>query len=146
MAGARAAWEVGMRSMRTMRTIGVALAACALMLGNAAPTSAAIARNWSVMPTPGPADATGVNSVSCASPTFCVIVGGASDGSTPFIDQWDGSEWTAMSLPTIDATLAILGHVSCVSETFCVAVGEVQSLGVYTTLIEMWNGSDWTPT
>jgi hypothetical protein len=110
---------------------------------------------WSVVTSPNVNPATEgnyLNSISCASIKFCVAVGEhqANDASAQgvLVEQWNGRTWQTASAPNPSDTSQFLGGVSCISETFCIAAGDY-SLGPVTnfvtqTLIEQWNGTDWT--
>jgi len=91
---------------------------------------------WSLQPSPNPADAffEQLNTVSCASPTFCEAWGSGNGGNPgPTVaEQWNGSSWQLQTVPS-DATV---NSVSCASAKFCEAVG---SGPAYT-----WNGSQWS--
>jgi hypothetical protein len=76
-----------------------------------------------------------VNSVSCVSATFCEAVGSAAY-------SWDGSAWTAQSIPD-PADTGNLGGVSCPSSSFCEAVGEYNNNPNVVTVAAQWNGSAW---
>jgi hypothetical protein len=87
---------------------------------------------WTPQSTPSPADATIsiLDSLSCASATFCETEGG---GSTSFADAWNGTSWQLQSLP---ANVS-LGLLSCPSADFCESVSG--SVGA------VWNGTTWSP-
>jgi len=87
---------------------------------------------------------------SCASASFCVVVGtigwGGDPTSVPIIEQWNGTVWTIATAPVPSSlTGASLESVSCPSTTFCVAVGNGFNgpHGADTTFIEQWNGVFW---
>ena len=69
-------------------------------------------------------------SVSCASPSFCMAVGGVSGQVVVF---YNGSTWKQENLGVVADT----NSVSCVSTTFCMA-SNVGTGGVY-----IYNGSSW---
>ena len=77
-----------------------------------------------------------VNSVSCASATFCEAV-----GSGPAY-AWDGSAWTSQTIPAPAGT-GTLGGVSCTSRAFCEAIGENNINGNVVGVAAVWNGSAW---
>jgi hypothetical protein len=81
------------------------------------------------------------DAVSCPTTTFCVAVGGdnplPSSLDAPYAEQWNGSMWQAMSIPSPGG--GSLYGVSCTGPRFCVAVGE--SAG--STLAEVWSGTSW---
>jgi hypothetical protein len=108
---------------------------------------------WTVQPTPNPAPA-GLNilfGVSCTSATSCIAVGSYrltdNSASLPMAEQWDGSTWTILSVPSpSDSVSANLRAVSCASATSCTAVGAYERNTLYPvpTLAEYWDGSTWT--
>lgn len=108
--------------------------------------------SWRIASTPNPSET--LNSylwgVSCTSSTACTAVGQWSpDGnSTDYLlaERWSGTEWQIETTP--DPTEAkkrmTLYAVSCASSTECMAVGYYQnSAGVYLSLAEDWNGTEW---
>ena len=114
--------------------------------------------SWSPMSTPYP---DGLNEgwrygryatllgVSCTSASSCVAVGrykGSSEVVEPLAEVWDGSEWSLTDLAhPPGATSAVLEGVSCTSPTNCLAAGHyVNGSGAEKTLIERWDGIEWT--
>jgi hypothetical protein len=63
-----------------------------------------------------------LNSVSCASATSCLAVGG--NGKSPLYESWNGSTWSAGFGIANNSTGASFGGASCVSTSTCYAVGE----------------------
>ena len=62
--------------------------------------------------------------VSCASKSFCVVVGNtASSISQPIIDVLDNSHWSSVTLPGRRSFGVVLRGVSCPNMESCVAVG-----------------------
>lgn len=110
---------------------------------------------WTVQSVPLPPDAAnpGLSSVSCASTTFCVAVGGyqppSTNGAPPpwyqLIGVWDGSRWT-MQAPAAPPGPwgAILTNVSCSSAVACTALGKFPTSSAVATVAERWDGSTWT--
>ncbi len=106
--------------------------------------------------TPSPNQGTGYNqfaSVSCAGPTWCMAVGvydlvynGIRIADQTLIENWNGSTWQIVSSPNQGFLNNQLEGVSCTSLTWCMAVGSYFDpvTGMYQTLIENWNGSNWT--
>jgi hypothetical protein len=92
--------------------------------------------SWSLQPTPNPAGAffEQLNTVSCASPTFCEAWGSGNAGNPgPTVaEQWNGSSWQLQPVPS-EATV---NSVSCASAKFCEAVGSGPAYA--------WNGSLWS--
>jgi hypothetical protein len=101
---------------------------------------------WSVQTTPNPETGEAqLNSVSCASSTFCMATGW--NEGEPFAEHWNGSTWSIVSVPTPSPSVQTgLNSVSCTSSTNCTAVGSyTPSSGANAkTLIERWNGTSWS--
>ena len=111
--------------------------------------------SWSIQSTPSP---TGVQSillsgVSCGSATTCTAVGFLNNGGGSFIDTprvllayyWNGTNWTAQSMPSPPANAFLINGVSCSSATACTAVGSyIDSTGGNVALTERWNGTSWS--
>jgi hypothetical protein len=108
--------------------------------------------SWRVVPTADAAGAGGVlASVSCASPSFCVAVGGTHSVGWPalkswvlsegraLVEVWNGSSWSIVPTPAEGRAHSELGGVSCISASFCVAVGSTDR----DAMVEVWNGSGW---
>ncbi|HEY1916891.1 MAG TPA: hypothetical protein VGH27_15080 [Streptosporangiaceae bacterium] len=72
--------------------------------------------------------------VSCVSRTSCMATGGPApgDGTQGFVESWNGSTWTASTVPNTGD----LEGVDCLSSTSCFAVGD--------EVADYWNGSTWT--
>lgn len=76
--------------------------------------------------------------VSCASPRFCIAVGGDSNAMA---ETWDGVRWTRQHVPVpAGASFTYLSTVSCVSARACVALGSTDS----GELAESWDGFTWS--
>lgn len=106
---------------------------------------------WLFHAVPEPAAGSELLGVSCVKASLCIAVGDApaGEGTTPLAESWNGSSWTALSIPgPAGATFAELDAVSCTSASRCVAVGDKETKGKQTVLAELWNGSSWkiTPT
>ena len=88
--------------------------------------------------------------VSCTSATDCMAVGWSAAGGrpAPLAKRWDGTTWTAQSIPLPSGAMqAWLEGVSCTSATDCVAVGSYEdgsNPDVHGGLIEHWDGATWT--
>jgi hypothetical protein len=132
-------------------------------LGSAAPylgsngaigTPQAIAQSWNGSAwtletiqsiTPG----TLLTGLVCSSDSSCVAVGSApvpgSGDIGPAFATWNGTEWSAQTLPLpIGTVSASLDDVSCVATDACYAVGSEETAGQTDPLVEYWNGSTWT--
>src|SRR5690348_6545259 len=120
---------------------GSALAAAALVTGLAAgiPASAA---------TTGPHSF--LASVSCASSTACIAVGGRAGHRQR--DQilalsWNGARWSPQVPVDVNHTQPNdLNSIACTSPAECFAVGSVGNFNFadHRRLIEAWNGSAWS--
>jgi len=103
---------------------------------------------WSAQTSPVGASVSPLDSVACASSTFCVAAGSyeplGPPTIRPFLEQWNGTVWTT-TLPPVPSgsTASTFDHVACVSTMFCVAVGDA-TIGSQQTLIEQWNGTSWS--
>jgi hypothetical protein len=95
-----------------------------------------------------------LSSVSCASASFCVAVGGHSVATSTgysdeqtLIEMWNGSSWSIAAPPDLDGARRSLTGVSCPTTTFCVAVGgrvvPAGSSGTYDQIIETWYDHAW---
>lgn len=100
---------------------------------------------WSVKATPHSGGATNLDGVSCVSSIFCAAVGSKGEVGT-LVEIWNGSSWSVSPSPSPGGDPDELFGVSCVSSSFCAAVGWYydESTGVYRTLIEVWNGLQWS--
>ena len=84
--------------------------------------------SWSVTQSnSGTADAQ-LDGISCSSSdasTGCLAVGhilGGADTTTPYAELWDGSVWSAVSIPNL-RNGGVLASSECSSPTSCIAVG-----------------------
>jgi streptogramin lyase len=106
---------------------------------------------WQDQTTPNPAGAKGsrLEDVSCASSTVCTAVGyyvNSSGTTLTLVERWNGTEWTIQATPNPSgAKESRLEGVSCTAVSACTAVGYyVNSSGTPLTLVERWNGTEWT--
>jgi hypothetical protein len=80
-----------------------------------------------------------LDAVSCLAATNCFAVGYSLDASRQeqaLAAQWNGSQWSSVSLST---SVSSLRGVACSTATDCTAVGSTELRG----LIERWNGNAW---
>jgi hypothetical protein len=90
-----------------------------------------------------------LDGVSCASHRSCVAVGFDVDRTGDYaalIMRWNGSSWSMarVTRPT-GALESVLDAVSCTSQFACTVVGSSETRsGVFSTLVERWNGSRWS--
>ena len=107
--------------------------------------------NWTIVPSPTPAGSDlNLKDVSCASATSCVAVGWvvpAAGPESPFVESWDGANWSLVSSPTVSATdSSFLLRVDCSSAVNCFATGDViaNAGGASSGLVEHWDGTSWS--
>ena len=115
-------------------------------------------KSWSVMQTPNPPGLEEgwqyqrhalLADISCVSASDCVAVGnfkGPSEVVEPLVERWNGSKWSIVPAATPSGGAhGWLEGVSCTSSTQCTAVGYLEKgSGVIETLVERWNGSEWS--
>ena len=95
---------------------------------------------WS--PAPRSPERPSCTSVSCASATLCMAVGGSEDST--LTEQWNGSTWTVVPSPNLTGFSGNdFNGVSCPSTTFCMAAGQANGPS-YAPLAASWNGTTWT--
>jgi len=139
--------------MLAVRTAKIASFATmvAIYVGFGTPVNAATTWTSSSIQSPG-TSANVIESVSCATSTFCIAAGyeiGSSGYDQTLIEQstdGSGANWTAMASvdPAGTSGYNDLYGISCVSVTFCVAAGSYEpSSGSEQTLSEIFNGSTW---
>ncbi len=104
---------------------------------------------WTVVASPPPTSSqtSSLSGVACPSTSQCAAVGFTSDGSTSLslVEQWNGTAWSAATLPTVAGTVSSsLSSVSCTGPSSCTAVGtyELPALNHLTASLT-WNGSTW---
>jgi hypothetical protein len=100
---------------------------------------------WSTVPAPGVGGGY-LNSISCASATFCEAVGtdfltGPQGGTASLIETWDGSTWTVVSspVPAEPGQNSELFGVDCYGGSTCIAVGSGQT----TSLVLDYQSGQW---
>jgi hypothetical protein len=104
---------------------------------------------WTVQPSPNPAGSSDseLYAVACPSLTHCVAVGTANNRGKylTLVEVWNGSHWTVQPSPNpAGSSDSELYAMACPSLTHCVAVGTANNRSKYLTLVEVWNGSQWT--
>lgn len=145
--------------MRSLRALLVALAGTIGFGATtfASPASAAGSGSiWTVESTPNPqatqlTDST-LASVSASGPGEAWAVGTFSDKNAldhPLVEHWNGSKWTLTDVPQPAGQQAVFSGVDDLAPDNVWAVGESFSGGVGEnlnglTLIEHWNGTDWS--
>jgi hypothetical protein len=87
--------------------------------------------------------------VDCVSATMCMAVGSElSPGDPPVAAEWNGYEWSPVSVPSETKESEWLGGltgVSCPAANFCMAVGEIPtaSLSWMEAYVLQWDGYHW---
>ena len=103
--------------------------------------------SWTIQNAPDPAGGSSSNlqGVSCASATACEAVGYSffADGFRPFAERWDGTSWTAQSVPFPAGEEGSLQGVSCASANDCVAVGREDTSTGSNAFVVHWDGTSW---
>jgi hypothetical protein len=107
---------------------------------------------WSIQTTPNPSGAKEsiLNGMSCTSSTECTAVGhyvNSSSVRVTLAERWNGTEWSIQSTPNPSGAKesVLRGAVACTSATECTAAGNyTDSAGTEVTLVEFWNGKEWT--
>ena len=109
---------------------------------------------WNVQPSPSIGMSNKLQAVAAVSPNDVWAVGSVSvlGNSQTLIEHWDGSNWTRVPSPNIEASdgssdniIASLNGAYAISSTDVWAVGSYIVPGsTYRTLIEHWDGSNWT--
>jgi hypothetical protein len=108
---------------------------------------------WSLDSVPSPsttADAS-LEGTSCVSSAFCMAVGyvydPGADTETPLAQEWNGTSWTSVPVPSVGANETYLYGVSCISSSWCMAVGGAylnETTDRDVSVTEQWNGSAWS--
>ncbi len=102
-----------------------------------------------VRPEPNSHFSTTLQSVSCASASFCVAVGSTvtPTGVVTLAEIWNGANWSLVNTPNSSSEKNnTFTAVSCVSSSVCMAVGyDYNAVGSAGAPIAMsWNGSAWS--
>lgn len=104
---------------------------------------------WSVVPSPNPgAHQNSLSGVSAVAAQDVWAVGrfnNALDIPQTLIEHWDGSTWDEIASPNIGVSTNVLNAVSAASPSDVWAVGQFSAAsGFLHTLIEHWNGQQWS--
>lgn len=95
---------------------------------------------------PGTGSMSELGDVSCPTTTFCMAVGGFTDGQDRWHTaavRWNGSHWTHLPAGEFPGKDADLSNLDCPSPTFCLAVGTTYTDTKTWPLVEKWNGVTW---
>ena len=106
--------------------------------------------NWTVES--GPSTSSAINdldSVSCYNPMDCVAVGYQYSTPIPFkslAETWNGTNVAISPSLSPGPKVTELTGISCVSPVNCVAVGNESGSGPVGSLVENWDGMNWSVT
>jgi len=111
-------------------------------------------RQWSIVSSPNPAPAINIlNSVVTISADNVWAAGDSTNSSapsaeyTPLIEHWNGTQWSIVSSP-LQGTSDFINGMAAISSKNVTVVGEFRSsldpMGPYYTLVEHWNGTQWS--
>jgi hypothetical protein len=132
-----------MMSGRSYGCAKLALMTVAVAATLLVPGTAEAATSWTLQQLPVPAGIASpvLDGVSCPSATACMVVGFGGAAGGGFTDSWDGTNWTAITIPGSAQTT--LTSVSCTSVTFCEAAGYKPHGADYLPVALRWNGTSW---
>jgi hypothetical protein len=107
---------------------------------------------WAIQTTANPVGAreSMLNGISCTSSNECTAVGhyiNSSGVKMTLAERWNGTGWIIQTTPNVSGARESLlrGAVVCTSSTKCIAAGQyTTSAGTPVTLVESWNGTEWT--
>jgi hypothetical protein len=112
-------------------------------IGDAALIEHYSAGAWSV--SPAGADAPPLTAVACGSASDCWALGFDATKGSPFLDHFDGTNWTAVSGPSLDGVDGGVRALLCTGPSTCWAVGGVgDAPGSDQPLIEQLTATGWT--
>jgi hypothetical protein len=101
---------------------------------------------WTIVATPfDPLVGSTLNGVGAASTDDVWAVGAftwVGDGGDPLAMHWDGVAWTEVGTPALEGFVS-LGDVAAISSDDVWAVG-FQNVSGSETLVEHWNGTEWS--
>ncbi|MFZ0665127.1 MAG: hypothetical protein WAM97_05185 [Acidimicrobiales bacterium] len=105
--------------------------------------------SWTTAPGPVASQSSNVlDGVSCTSASSCMAVGYYLVGSVDqtLAETFNGSSWSILTTPDKGTGNNALNGVSCSEVNLCVAVGyrDTKTNGGSKTLVEVWNGTDWS--
>jgi len=129
--------------------VGAGIAVAAALAFGAGPALAA--SGWTIVSMPPTGENAPILGVSSVSDTDAWAVGyhsgntGTNVGAKALIDNWNGTAWSAASVPTTPGNTALLLAVSASSATDAWAVGRTQvNKSDFEGLALHWNGTAWS--
>jgi hypothetical protein len=103
---------------------------------------------WNIIASPNTGTQSQLNGVAAVSASNVWAVGFSTPSSgvrQTLIEQWNGSSWNVVTSPNVGTSSNQLSAVAVVSASDIWAVGSsTPSGGVFHTLIEQWNGTNWS--
>jgi len=99
---------------------------------------------WGIVPSPNLSGVNALYRVTAIAANDIWAVGTASVNT--LVEHWDGTSWSIISSPSPGSGAKTLNGVTAISSTDVWAAGSAQtgSNGVVQTLIEHWNGINWS--
>ncbi len=99
------------------------------------------------MPPMAPHALGGLSGIACTRVSDCWAVGWT--GSSTLVEHWDGSQWSVVPSPSpapqgTGVFRLGLAAVACTSSSDCWTVGNIAVDNKYNTLIEHWDGLQWS--
>lgn len=103
---------------------------------------------WTVVPSQGVESRNSqFSSVAAVAPDYVWGVGAyllLNHQTVPFVQRWDGSQWSVVATAPVSATFGIFNSVAALSENDAWAVGYyADERGTYRTLAQRWDGKEW---
>ncbi|HLG78589.1 MAG TPA: hypothetical protein VFA09_04210 [Ktedonobacteraceae bacterium] len=100
---------------------------------------------WSIVKSANSGQFNDLAAVAVVSANDIWAVGNSNTQSQTLVEHWNGSSWSVVSSPNPGPILNSLNGVSAVSSGDVWAVGySMNSGGIEQTLIEQWNGTQWS--
>ena len=106
--------------------------------------------SWNIVSSSDPVGAQNItiNSLTCFSTSFCQAAGSYADSGfsdRPIIYTYTGTGWSLASVPEpVGGQFIVLNAIDCTSSTFCIATGSYYDGSASHSLIEKYNGTNWS--
>lgn len=106
-------------------------------------------KSWSIVASPNPPgeNFATLNAIACPTTTSCAAVGNdtSSSWAKTLTEQWDGNHWSIVESPNPSGKIYVdVSGVACPSSNSCYAVGNYSSHTWARTLVERWDGTNWS--
>ena len=130
---------------RSVGAVGSIILVCAIASVVQQGVASATPKSWSIELPTSQGNPDQLNGVDCHTPTFCMAVGGYTNGgvSQNVSQVWTGTKWVALQTPDKGSGANSLSAVSCSTPKFCMAVGH-EDAEYQNGLILTYNGLEWT--